>query len=200
MFAGILPSLSATFFRNRIIGALRSSNEAVLRKAAQDVPANLIFDFPSVTQLAKALHGLVDPSAASDLHDGTTRSAEAIKAMVAKYTADLPSPHAAQAKAHKGNPVVLLTGSTGNIGSHILASLLSEGGIGKIYTLNRSSADPSSRLKQAFEERGLPVKLLEDPRLVSLFGDINEDNFALEASQYKEVRMPHYSTFMPMLK
>ena len=108
--------------------------------------------------------------------------------MIAKYTADLPAFDRAKAGVATGAPVVLLTGATGNIGSHILASLLSEGSISRIYTLDRPSADPAARLRASLEDRALPGKLLQDPRLVCLFGDINQDKFGLEASTYNEVR------------
>ena len=109
--------------------------------------------------------------------------------MIAKYTADLPTAKAkTKAKAHdNAAPAVLLTGSTGNIGSHILAYLLSDERVGCLHTLNRPSADPLRRLRSAFSERGLPVELLDDSRFVSLAGDITRDNFGLEEAQYKEV-------------
>ena len=56
-------SLSATFFRNRIVGALRTAGDPVLRGAAHHVPANVVFAHPSVARLARALHAIVDPVA-----------------------------------------------------------------------------------------------------------------------------------------
>jgi hypothetical protein len=191
--ADINHSLSATFFRNRVIGALRSSDSPVLRQAAQNISPNLIFEHPTVEQLAETLAAIVDPSLPSS--QGTlskpSRAVETIREWIAKYTADLPSVNHAQISASGGTPTVLLTGSTGNIGSHILASLLSNHRVGKIYALNRPSANPLERLKAAFVDRGLPVKLLLDSRLVSLVGDVTSDNFALEAEQYLEVRVTH---------
>jgi hypothetical protein len=184
--------LSATFFRNRIIGALRSSDDPALRQAVQNISPNLIFEHPTVEQLAETLGAIVDPSLPSDQEtlSGSTRAVETIREWIAKYTADLPSVNHTQGSAPGGIPTVLLTGSTGNIGSHILAYLLANKHVGKIYTLNRPSTDPLERLKAAFVERGLPVELLADSRLVSLIGDVTSDNFALEASQYLEVGIP----------
>ena len=113
---------------------------------------------------------------------------DAMKAMVEKYTTNIPSPVAASASFRSCAPVVLLTGSTGNIGTHILASLLADARIGKVYTLNRpSSTDAHVRLKAAFADRRLPVESLYDSRCVSLVGDIGQDQFGLEPSVYSEV-------------
>ena len=155
-----------------------------MRQAAQGISSNFIFEHSTVEQLAAAIASLVDPSSASAFQAHSV--VDDIRAMIAKYTADLPTAKA-KGKALSTAPVILLTGSTGNIGSHILACLLSEPRIGRVYTLNRPSADPLGRLRSAFSERGLPVELLDDPRLISLAGDITRDNFGLDEAQYEEV-------------
>lgn len=190
-FKGSRYSLSATFFRNRVIGALRLSEDSSVHRAAQSVSSNLIFEHPTIEQLAIAIDTFVNPSSASVFQAHSVVGS--IRAMIAKYTADLPT---VQAKGKANNyitPVVLLTGSTGNIGSHILAYLLSEERVARVYTLNRLSADPLGRLRSAFSERGLPAELLDDPRLVSLAGDITLDNFSLDEIQYKEVSTADFS-------
>ena len=181
-------SLSATFYRNRIVGALRAFKSPSVRQAAQNVSSNLIFENPTVEQLASTIATLVDPSSTFvNLVLPARSAADNVKAMIAKYTANLPTTKAKAKSRDDAAPVVLLTGSTGNIGSHILAYLLSEGRIGRVYALNRPSDDPLGRLRSAFADRGLPVKVLDDPRLVSLTGDITRDDFGLEDIQYKEV-------------
>ena len=159
-----------------------------MRHAAQNVSSNLIFENPTVEQLAVAIATLADPSSTSANPVLQVRSAaDNVRAMIAKYTADLPNAKAKAKSRGDAPPVVLLTGSTGNIGSHILAYLLSEERVGRVYTLNRPSADPLGRLRSAFDDRGLPVKVLDDSRLVSLAGDITRDDFGLEETQYREV-------------
>lgn len=181
-------SLSATFLRNRIIGALRASEDPSLRQAANAISANIIFDCPTILQLAYAIHALVDPETDSVQQPDQIRLRVAeIEAMIAKYAADLPTPKARAVHAPIGAPVVLLTGSTGNIGSHILAYLLSDSRIGRVYALNRPSSDPLGRLKAALADRELPEALLDDPRFTSLVGDVTQDKFGLEDSQYTEV-------------
>ncbi|EKM50011.1 uncharacterized protein PHACADRAFT_130503 [Phanerochaete carnosa HHB-10118-sp] len=177
-------TLSATFYRNRIIGALRASGTLRVRQAAQRVPANLVFECPSVQQLASALAALVDQSADTRAQRSP---ADEIREMIAKYTTDMSRARVGKAADVGAVPVVLLTGSTGNIGSHILACLLAEPRIARVYALNRPSADPHGRLAAAFRERGLPEKALDDPRLVSLVGDVTHERFGLDEAQYNDI-------------
>ncbi|GJF00089.1 acetyl-CoA synthetase-like protein [Phanerochaete sordida] len=187
LFQQGFDSLSATFFRNRIIGALRSSDDLPVRQAAQQVSANLVFDHPTIAQLAAALLGIIDPSSAATASSPT----DAVRTLIAKYTADIPVARAGKGvtRSEDDERVVLLTGSTGNIGSHILAYLLAEPRVARIYTLNRpsASAEPRAREKAAFRERGLPQDALDDPRLVSLAGEVTLDKFGLDDAQYAEV-------------
>lgn len=115
---------------------------------------------------------------------------EDINAMVEKYTNNLPRSQPTTAIWSSRETIVLLTGSTGNVGSHILASLLSDGRVDKVYTFNRESASMSTldRLKASFTERDLPLKLLDNPKFVPLVGDITEDRFGLDESWFDEVQ------------
>lgn len=178
-------SLNATFFRNRIIGALRASS---LHQVAHSVSANIIFEYPTVQQLALVLQSLVDPPTeiGSRVDQVQLRVAE-IEAMIAKYTANLSPLKPRTFQPSESPPVVLLTGSTGNIGSHILAYLLSEKRVRKVYALNRPSSDPDGRMRAAFEQRGLPLSLLEGEKFVSLVGDVTREKFGLEEHGYNEV-------------
>lgn len=186
-FLGLHPdySLSATFLRNRIIGALRCSTDPAPREAAKNISSNFVFDHPTVNDIARVLSELC--TSGSTAVSSRTR-AEEIRAMVAKYTADLPTPRASAANTLPGAPVVLLTGSTGNIGSHILAHILADDRIGRVYTINRPSEDPLGRLRAALTERELPVDLLDTPKVVCLAGDVCREYFGLEVRVYDEVR------------
>ncbi len=179
----MISSLYTTFLRNRIIGVLRTSEDGNISKAATEVPQNFIFDHPTLRALAGGIAELIDPGSGPESKD----QVKDIVDMVAKYTKGMPS-----AKKDWPRPsqiVVLLTGSTGNVGCHVLESLLSEPGVSKVYTFNRSSAVPQAeRQKDAFEARNLPVAVLESPKLVHLVGDLAIENFGLEKAVFDEVR------------
>jgi hypothetical protein len=96
-----------------------------------------------------------------------------------------------RARLHGGR-VVLLTGSTGTLGSYILADLLGRPEVSTVYLLNRFSAAPgtysSMRQLKAFEERGLNTRLLTSSRKICyLEGDISQDRLGLTAHTYERV-------------
>jgi FlaA1/EpsC-like NDP-sugar epimerase len=174
--------LSATFLRNRIISALRSSDDNSANEASRSVSQNFIFDNPTIQQLTDAICNLVSPQALSVQRSLTEHIAE----LVTKYTADLTE---VQQKQQPQDRVVLLTGSTGNIGSHILAALLRDQHIAKVYTIDRAVSGRTSieRLNSAFQQRGLPAELLTSSKLSALVGDLNAEAFGLEQTAFDEV-------------
>lgn len=113
-----------------------------------------------------------------------------IQRMLSTYAQHLPKPACAKLVTSSMPIVVLVTGTTGTVGSHILAALLREPKIWRMYTLNRSrrSTPVAARQAQSFLEKGIPVELLDDRRLVQLAGDVTLERFGLEADYFEEVR------------
>lgn len=184
LFAQGFDSLSATFLRNRIIGALRSSESPSAKQAASQVNQNIVFANPTIKQLANKLMSLVDPQAAdASSHDP---AAEMID-MIAKYSATLADPKEPKA-------VVLLTGSTGTLGTHLLFQLLRNENVAKVYAYNRksSAASSSERQKAAFVDKGFDAGLLEDAvaplKVEFLEGDAAHENLGLDPAVYAELQ------------
>lgn len=173
--------MSATFLRTRIITALRLSGKL---DAAKNVSQNFIFDHPTIQQLAHAIHALVFPEANSKpAHDSLQQTRD----MIAKYTAGMAKVRSTQRQVGGGS-IVLLTGSTGNLGTHILTTLLEDDRVSRVFTLDRASSDvPITRLEAAFTDRGLPANILSSSKLISLTGTLNLPNFGLHQDVYDEV-------------
>jgi thioester reductase-like protein len=87
--------------------------------------------------------------------------------------------------------VVVLTGSTGGLGSYMLASLLQRNDVSLIYAINRPSRDASSsiqqRQKSGFADRGLDVTLLHSEKLVYVVTDTSQDDLGLGTELYQKV-------------
>lgn len=181
-------SLNATILRNRIIGGLRASGDPSAQNAAKNVSPNFIFDYPTLEQMASAVAGLVDPSSGSVVDEKDR--AEHIVEYIEKYSANLPQ-RANDARRDLPDELsVLLTGSTGNLGSHIVAALLADPHIARVYTLDRPNSGSCSedRLKHAFADRGLPLALLSNGKLRTLTGELHTEYFGLEPPTLDEVR------------
>ena len=92
----------------------------------------------------------------------------------------------------RGNPepgtTVLLTGSTGNLGSYILKTLLRDPKILRIYAFNRhSSHQPLDRHIERFENNGFDKAWLTSDKLTFVEGDTSQDDLGIEPSLFNEV-------------
>ncbi|KAJ6579476.1 putative aminoadipate reductase [Mycena vulgaris] len=185
LFQQGFDSLSATVFRIRIMGALRSSTEPNVHKASEGVNQNLVYSQPTISKLSAYLEDLVN---------GTAKEAESpdvlMHGMIAKYTSGFAQP-VASAPSTANPMVILLTGSTGNLGSQLLASLLQNHKVAKVYAFNRpssASAGLAQRHATMFEDRGLDIVLLASPKLAFVEGHLNHQDLGLSSHLYNEIR------------
>ncbi|EPQ57834.1 acetyl-CoA synthetase-like protein [Gloeophyllum trabeum ATCC 11539] len=169
-------SLSATFLRNRIIGALRKSAEPGAKQALAGVTQNIVYTTPTIVQLAGAVAALLRPESVN----GKASPTDAIETMVEKYSAQFPKPVSPESPPGDG-AVVLLTGSTGSLGSYILAALLGDDRVKRVYAFNRLSATSPTvdRQKAAFVNRGLSGDLLTSSKVVFVDGDASVPDLGL---------------------
>jgi len=117
-----------------------------------------------------------------------------IENMIEKYSVGFGhSAKDASAAGHNHGPhVVVLTGSTGGLGSYLLASLIQRQDVAVVYAFNRPSSGAGSsvqqRQKSSFQDRGLDVTLLQSEKLVYVETDTSRDGLGLEKELYEKVR------------
>ena len=89
----------------------------------------------------------------------------------------------------KEGEVFVLTGSTGRIGSHVLAQVLASKGVRKVYALSRGDDSGSIRERQraALVRLGLDEKLVEDERVVFLRAWYVDERLGLKQARYDEI-------------
>ncbi|KAF8055431.1 hypothetical protein FPV67DRAFT_1680266 [Lyophyllum atratum] len=120
--------LSAKILRRRLVGALRGSKDNTTIKVVETIPKTRCTPTP--------------PSMSSGFK-GANKGKAQIAAIIEKFGAGLslnaPAPTSATPvkSGTSRKKVVLLTGSTANLGSEILAALLGDSAVEKMYTLNR---------------------------------------------------------------
>ncbi|KAI5990800.1 putative aminoadipate reductase [Pisolithus marmoratus] len=188
LFEQGFDSLSATFLRNRINGSLRVSPDQNVREAVSRISQNIVFTYPTLRVLAEQLVNIITRKA------DTTDPKTEIENMLQKYSSGLSGKHVrgTPTKRDRNEPhVVLVTGSTGALGSYLVASLLQREDIARIYVLNRRSKTTTSQERQlsTFQDRGLDTGLLESQKLVYVEGDTSQENLGLEDKTYAEVRI-----------
>lgn len=128
--------------------ALTSATNKAVRGA--NVTAPIIYSNPSVLKLAEAMSRKVSKSS-GDQAVPLSRE-EKIDRMVKKYTGDMVRRKSlANAAERSTKHTVVITGSTGSLGTHVLEQLLANPDVEKVYCLNRS-ADAETRTKQSFSK------------------------------------------------
>jgi nucleoside-diphosphate-sugar epimerase len=191
IFAQGFDSLSVTYLRNKILGALRKSPDPEIKKAAAHIPINIIFENPTIQQLSAHISAIVNHTGTPGL-DFIAEHKQAINAVIEKYSVGLSGPADGVLPSSPliEPAVVLLTGSTGGLGSFLLSELLKSPVVQRVFAFNRPSSSKSigERQKSAFKDRGLPVDLLDSNKLVYVETDASLQKCGLSPAQYEEIR------------
>ncbi|KAJ5961009.1 uncharacterized protein N7479_008159 [Penicillium vulpinum] len=148
---------------------------------AGTIDAQTIYRNPTVDRLSLVVMAILDGKTQA----GIPR-AEKIQSLVEKYTSDLPAREVYPPNGLHSPSTVILTGSTGSLGTYLLHSLLSSDSITKVYCLNRSDAE--SRQKKGFEEKGLRLDASNwENKVEFLQASFGKPQFGLNESKYEEL-------------
>ncbi|KAI0734153.1 hypothetical protein C8Q72DRAFT_770789 [Fomitopsis betulina] len=184
----LLGNLQATYIRNTLLRAVRETTKI----DARHVPEGFVYHNPTIVQLASFIFSTaLGNGLPNDGGYPTAGRIDAMRAMVAKYTYDFP--------VHKPDPsvrrtkgdVVLVTGTTGSLGCHLLSQLFANDEVERIYALNRPSRDQlplRERQRSALIDRGLDAGVLDSEKVVLLEGEIVEPRFGMGEKVYEELR------------
>ncbi|KAJ7052189.1 acetyl-CoA synthetase-like protein [Mycena amicta] len=179
-----LDSLNETFLRHWILVVLRARDSKTAALAAMNLPLNFVYSYPEVGSMARALERLVnDAGMGNSASQDVPAKVAVLEAMISKHSSPLPvgkSFPAPDLSAEQGKAVVLLTGSTGSLGSHLLEMLLKSPEVEIVYAFNRTGTVPVARRQRGtFDQHGLDTALLDSPKLVYLEGDTSKKNLGL---------------------
>ncbi|OJJ48921.1 hypothetical protein ASPZODRAFT_1354781 [Penicilliopsis zonata CBS 506.65] len=159
--------------------------------AIAEIAPSTVYTNPSVSQLARAILDLSASQQASLGHIRESRK-HAISSLITQHQSlidELASSLVVDKPAAKGvdqKRNVLLTGSTGAVGSYLLQTLLRSPSVSHIYCLNRS---PNSSSLQ--EERNKARKLATiapSERVTFLTVDLSQEFFGLEPEVYNQLQ------------
>ena len=182
--------------RNQLVNALRTSPNSKTRSAISRISPNIIFENPTIELLATRIANLVDESGESQNVDPKQQHIVAMNAMIDKHSSGLPASVNGifQNEIYPTRSIVLLTGSTGGLGSLLLAQLIENPTVRRVYALNRpSSTSSAQRQSLAFIDKGLSVDLLKSDKLVYVEADASQNKCGLSPALYEEARDPFRS-------
>ncbi|KAL8811781.1 MAG: hypothetical protein Q9200_001513, partial [Gallowayella weberi] len=162
---------------------IKSSISLQNKDAAEGISPKLIYSNPSIAKLASAIFGLLHPEMDGGEDPENTRIT-AMKQMVEDFSAKLPTSSVSKLRPRTKGLTLVLTGSTGSLGSYILDDALSRSEIRKVICLNRS-IDSEARQRTSHASKGLTQDW--EKKVQFLQADLSKPHLGLDESQYRTI-------------
>lgn len=141
-----------------------------------------MYQHPSISSLTSYLLNFSSNSQSTSNGDAVLQKINDMRAMAMKYGRDLQICYEERVRGE----VVLLTGTTGWLGSLVLAELL-RSNVERVYAVNRRGTRLFDRQVQAFKERGIDVSLASSEKLILLEADLTKEDFGVDKTLFNEV-------------
>ncbi|EUC65708.1 acetyl-CoA synthetase-like protein, putative, partial [Rhizoctonia solani AG-3 Rhs1AP] len=186
LFQQGLDSLTATMLLRGLKTSLHASQDPKVQNCAQTLDQAIIFQNPTVQQLALLLvQRITSPDA---LNGQVPTGLEHIHAMIRKYDWPQSQTNYRTRRPDMLREHIVVTGTTGALGSHLLAQLLANDRVERVWALNRkSSGGISTKQKASFEDKMLDVQLLASEKLVFVDAVLDDAKLGLSDELYDEV-------------
>ncbi|KAI0659473.1 acetyl-CoA synthetase-like protein [Cubamyces menziesii] len=185
-------SLQATWIRNTILHAVRTTTTV----STHDVPLNFVYANPTILTLSAFLSGLIS---GKDIDKDAQRAKrlEEMQGLVAKYTAKWPTSAwktgNGGAKPAPAKETVLVTGTTGRLGCHLLAQLAQNPEVAHVYALNREAtgevAKLEARQREALKTWGLDPGILDSGKVSFHPADLTKPQYGLDEKTFDEMQL-----------
>ena len=177
---------------------IRHAVAKLLPESCARLPLTIVQDSGSVQQLSQAILGLRHNRLADKA--GTEDHAETMRGLVQWYSAlnststpgsqTLPTPPESPAW-HQYNPgkTVLLTGTTGSLGSQLLAQLVKSSGVSRIHLLLRGASQHAAeeRVRKAMSSRHVTMPAEDWKKIRVHTCSLSEPLLGLSAQTYTEL-------------
>lgn len=185
LHAGV-DSLAASSMANSLRSALKK-RESAGEGDKITLTAKFVYTHPTINGLTEALFSVAHKTAANsdDSVNLQSRTMDEFRAKYAAGSSQASRETRADRVATNGvhGYTVILTGSTGSLGSYLLDSLLQQRRrVKKIYCLNRA-ADGKTKQKSQSDPRGLSTDWPSE-KVEFLQVDLSKTNFGLDAEVY----------------
>ncbi|GKZ23559.1 putative NRPS-like protein biosynthetic cluster [Aspergillus brasiliensis] len=162
-----MDSLQAVKLRRLLAGSVKAARGSTGFKP--EVSRDFVYRNPSVNKMARALTGA--PSEPNDTAEAT------FDQLVDEFSST--------SSGRQQRRTVLLTGSTGSLGSYLLSKLLETPSVDSIICLNRpSTEDGQTRQKRLMISRGINIPEDSWSRVLFMRTNISLPHLGLDESQY----------------
>lgn len=181
---GVFDSLSVLTLSRQLKAFFQQHKD--VRVQPELLHAGSIYKSRSVRALAGKLYEMVHSKDSGDWVN-LTHESTLMEQLFSKYAKDLPTTvqrDSGDSSAEGRKATVILTGSTGSLGSYLLDALLRCSHVEKIICLNRSK-DARARQRKTHEINGLPMEGFH--RVEFLQAGLHETFFGLEEDCYNDL-------------
>jgi thioester reductase-like protein len=139
-----------------------------------------IYTHPTIDSLSEEIHSLLNNGnvAQGSSNTGSERREEIMAKLVNKYTRSWCPP------CEDGSSVII-TGTTGSLGTYLLLALIKDPRIRQVYCFNRTS-DARDRQRIAFENLRVD-EVVENPKLTFVKVDLGLPNFGLDLVTFDDI-------------
>ncbi|KAI0673258.1 acetyl-CoA synthetase-like protein [Trametes maxima] len=184
-------SLQATWIRNTILHVVHTTISGV---STHEVPLNFVYANPTIARLGKFLVGFVSGRRVDKDGERAVRLDE-MNRLVEKYAHNWPvaqwSSTVGGTSVASSRDIVLVTGTTGRLGSHLLSQLVQKPEVAHVYALNRESSHSASKLedrqREAFKTWGLDPSILSLEKVSFYPADLTLPSLGLNESDFAKI-------------
>ncbi|KAI9745048.1 MAG: hypothetical protein M1818_001326 [Claussenomyces sp. TS43310] len=166
---------------------LQAKRAGLETAGVKEFPPTVIYAHPTLNQLTEFIfsHSNTKPFGSGHANGYFRNStAEDMQAILRTYTNSLPHSSQLSPPPSTENMTVILSGSTGSVGSYLLEALYNDKNVSHIICLNRKS-NAADKHSQMGPKRGLSP--LNTDRVEFLKADFSKAQLGLEASVYERL-------------
>lgn len=167
----------------------------------KSVPKSIVYDYPTISSLSDRIC-LIISSEQEASESITSDVSKRMLNLIERYTADISelAAHKSTGKEKDNYETVVITGTTGNLGTLLLDQLLKRPSVKQIFCLNRKLGESTlTRQLLSFKEKGLDDKIFIDAlqdRVRLIDADLSHPRLGLSDVIYEEVRAPQAGTLL----
>ncbi len=167
-----------------VVANLKRNLESLTSHGVGWISPKTVFRHPTLTELSRLLAAYLNHRIipAEDLQSA---QATAVEDAVARHIRDLPSRGASQPSAAAPVTTIAIVGSTGYVGTHLVAALLRNGAISHIYCLNRDSKASTTQKEMLSKHDSFQEELLG--KLTFLGIKLGAPHLGLNEEEYEEI-------------
>ena len=187
-----MNSLQATRLSSRLAASMKNNSGTGVSRAA--INRNFVYSHPTISLMREAL---ISYNAQSDSKTLPSRTKVMLSA-VDKYSQIIEAMPIVNGVQHRKSEdeggktkTVLLTGSTGSLGSNILAKLAQDPDVVKIYCFNRvqkSAESQQERQSRSFQKAGISIAPSAWSKIQLLEAVPQQPQFGLDRETYESLK------------